>query len=292
MTQTITFGALGNKILGAASFAVAATASSGLPISFVSLTTPVCTVSGSMVTLVSAGTCTIQASQAGNANYAAAPNVSQSFAVTNALQSQTITFGVLSNQTLGAAPFTVSATASSGLPVSFVSLTTAVCTASGTTVTLVTTGTCTIRASQAGNAAYAVAPNVDQSFSVTSAPQTINFDPAVNYATGTFPDSIALGDFNGDGIPDLAVANAFSGNVSILIGHADGTFGPGTAVPSGGTPVAVAVGISTVTASSIWRSATSRAATSSYLSASAMEHSLAWVRSVPGSIRTALPWPM
>ncbi len=42
--------------------------------------------------------------------------------------SQTITFGALGNQVLGAAPFTVSATASSGLPVSFSSLTNAVCT--------------------------------------------------------------------------------------------------------------------------------------------------------------------
>jgi YD repeat-containing protein len=40
---------------------------------------------------------------------------------------------------------------------------------SGTTVTLVAAGTCTIRASQAGNATYAPAPNVDQSFTVSSA---------------------------------------------------------------------------------------------------------------------------
>ena len=82
---------------------------------------------------------------------------------------QTISFGALADRTLAASPFTVSATASSGLPVSFSSLTTPVCTVSGTTVTLVATGLCTIRAAQAGNANFNPAPNVDQSFTVSPA---------------------------------------------------------------------------------------------------------------------------
>ena len=80
---------------------------------------------------------------------------------------QTISFDALADRTLAASPFTVSATASSGLPVSFSSLTTPVCTVSGTTVTLVATGICTIRAAQAGNANYNPAPNVDRSFTVS-----------------------------------------------------------------------------------------------------------------------------
>src|ERR1019366_5355094 len=98
------------------SFAVSATASSGLAVSFNSQTTLVCTVSGATVTLVSVGTCTIQATQAGNTNYAAATPVNQSFQVTQ--EPQTITFGALSNRAFGTAPFAVSATASSGLAVS------------------------------------------------------------------------------------------------------------------------------------------------------------------------------
>ena len=82
---------------------------------------------------------------------------------------QTISFGALADRSLSASPFTVSATASSGLAVSFSSLTTPVCTVSGTTVTLVATGTCTIRAAQGGNANYNPAPNVDRSFNVTPA---------------------------------------------------------------------------------------------------------------------------
>jgi hypothetical protein len=69
---------------------VSATASSGLAVSFSSTTTAVCTVTGATVTLIAAGTCTIQASQAGNSTYSAALPVSQSFAVIAA--SQVITF--------------------------------------------------------------------------------------------------------------------------------------------------------------------------------------------------------
>ena len=55
-----------------------ASASSGLSVSFASLTTGVCTVSGATATMIAAGTCTIQASQAGNGVYAAAAPVSRS----------------------------------------------------------------------------------------------------------------------------------------------------------------------------------------------------------------------
>jgi len=170
-SQTIAFGALAARSLGTAPFSITATASSGLAVTFASLTTPVCTVSGTTLTLVAVGTCTIEASQAGNFNYLAAPNVSQSFSVTS-LTPQTIVFAALVDRVLGAAPFTVSATASSGLPVTFASLTAPVCAVSGNTVTLVAVGTCTIRASQAGNANYAAAPNVDQSFAVGTGAQS------------------------------------------------------------------------------------------------------------------------
>ncbi len=81
---------------------------------------------------------------------------------------QTITFAPLADQMLGTAPFTVSASASSGLPVSFSSTTPATCTVSGSTVTLVAQGTCTIAADQAGNGTYLPAPTVTQSFFVTA----------------------------------------------------------------------------------------------------------------------------
>ena len=190
-SQTIIFGALSNQALGTAPFTLSATASSGLAVSFASTTPAVCTVSGTTATLVNVGTCTIQATQAGNANYAAATPVNQSFQVTQESQSQTITFGALSNQALGTAPFTLSATASSGLRVSFNSQTTGICTVSGTTVTLVNVGTCTIQATQAGNANYAAATPVNQSLQVTQESQTIAFGALSNQALGTSPFTLS-----------------------------------------------------------------------------------------------------
>jgi len=188
-SQTITFGALPNEAFGTVPFGVTAIASSGLAVSFNSQTAPVCTVSGSTVTLVSVGTCTIQASQAGNSNWAAATPVNQSFQVTQG--SQTITFGALSNEPMGTTPFTVSATASSGLSVSFNSQTTAVCTVTGSTVTLVSVGTCTIQATQAGNTNYAAATPVNQSFQVTQGSQMITFGALSNEVFGTAPFGVS-----------------------------------------------------------------------------------------------------
>jgi hypothetical protein len=187
--QTIAFGVLANQGFGSAPFKLNATASSGLAVAFASTTLPVCTVSGANVTLVSAGTCTIQASQAGNNNYAAATAVNQSFTVTQG--SQTITFGVLANKPFGTPPFLLSATASSGLAVGFTSSTLPVCTVSGTTVTLVAVGTCTIQAAQPGNANYAAATAVSQHFTVTTASQTIAFGSIANTVFGTAPFALS-----------------------------------------------------------------------------------------------------
>ena len=83
ISQAISFTNPGAKKLGAAPFALSATGgASGNPVTFASQTSSICTVSGSTVTLVSAGTCTVDANQAGNASYAAATLVTQSFAVT------------------------------------------------------------------------------------------------------------------------------------------------------------------------------------------------------------------
>ena len=98
---------------------------------------------------------------------------------------QNITFGSLSNEAFEAAPFTVSATASSGLPVSFNSQTMSVCTVSGPTVTLVSVGTCTIQATQPGNGTYAAATPVNQSFAVTQGTQSITFGSLSNQAFGS-----------------------------------------------------------------------------------------------------------
>ena len=81
------------------------------------------------------------------------------------LAAQTITFPTIASQVAGA-NVTLSATASSGLAVSFTSATTSVCTVTGTTATMVTAGTCVIHATQTGNTTYSAAPLVSQSFAV------------------------------------------------------------------------------------------------------------------------------
>jgi hypothetical protein len=164
--QSITFGQPPGMTAGTSS-SLSALASSGLTVLFTSDTLSVCTVSGSAVTAVAAGTCTITASQAGNADYAAAPPVTNSFQVSPArrrrLARQRITFGQPPGMTAGRV-VSLSALASSGLTVLFTSDTPGVCTVSGSAVTAVAAGTCTITASQAGNADYAAAPPVTRSF--------------------------------------------------------------------------------------------------------------------------------
>jgi hypothetical protein len=81
--QTITFAALPSKLTTDAAFALTATASSGLPVSYNSANTAVATISGSTLTIVGiAGSSVITASQAGDANYNAAPSVQQTQTVT------------------------------------------------------------------------------------------------------------------------------------------------------------------------------------------------------------------
>ncbi|MDD0812379.1 fibronectin type III domain-containing protein [Curvibacter sp. RS43] len=252
--QTITFNNPGTQNFGTTP-TLSASASSTLPVFFTSATTGVCTVSGSTLTFVTAGNCTINANQGGNSTIYAAPQVQQTFTVnaivpgapaaptatagdttasvsftapgsnggaaitgytvtvveigatfvgasspisvtgltngtaytftvkaTNSVgtgtasaastvvtpkAAQTITFNNPGSQNFGTTP-TLSASASSALPVVFTSATTGVCTVSGTALTLVAAGTCTISANQAGDAAFGAATQVQQTFAIAA----------------------------------------------------------------------------------------------------------------------------
>jgi CSLREA domain-containing protein len=166
--QTIIFNPLPNRTVGDAPFPLSAMASSGLAVTFTA--SGKCAVSGSSVTLSGQlGNCTIVASQAGDASYNAAPNVSRSFTINSpAKQNQAISFAALPNRTLGDPPFSLSAAASSGLLVGFSTSTPAACTVSGTTVALLSTGTCTIIASQDGDGSFNAATDVTQSFLIAN----------------------------------------------------------------------------------------------------------------------------
>jgi uncharacterized protein len=165
-SQTISFGGPVDQVLGAADFTLTASASSGLPVVFTSQTPTVCTVSVSLVHLVSAGTCSIAANQAGDANFLAAAAVVRNFVVR---QAQTLSFAPIAPRTFAQGGFALAATASSGLPVAYASNSLAVCTVAGNAVTLVSAGTCSITASQPGDGLWAVATDVTQTFAVSAA---------------------------------------------------------------------------------------------------------------------------
>ncbi|MEQ8580849.1 LamG-like jellyroll fold domain-containing protein, partial [Marinoscillum sp.] len=119
LSQTVTFGELEDKVYGQSAFDLTATASSELTVIFTSSDETVASVSGNTVTIMGAGTATITASQAGNDNYSAALDVSQSLTIEKA--TQTISFEALANRTYGDQAFDLTATASSELTVTFTS---------------------------------------------------------------------------------------------------------------------------------------------------------------------------
>ena len=172
--QAITFTSAtpGSATVGGSTYTVAATASSGLPVSFTidAASSSVCSISGATVSFVGPGMCTIDANQAGDADFGAAPQVQQSLAVGKGSQTITFTSATPGSATVGGTPYTVAATAHSGLPVSFSSGTPSVCSVSGSTVSWLAVGTCTTDANQAGNGEYEPAPQVQQSFTVASEP--------------------------------------------------------------------------------------------------------------------------
>src|SRR3989442_2914547 len=71
--------------------------------------------------------------------------------------------------------------------------------------------------------------------------QTASFT-AQTFAAGANPQVVAVGDFNGDGKLDLAVVNAGSTTVSVLLGNGDGTFQPALTFDPGGSNPAYAAG--------------------------------------------------
>ena len=182
-SQTITFPAPSTQTWSSGgTFAVSATSSSGLPVSFSinGATSSICSVSGTTVTMLTGGTCTIIASQAGDDTYFAAVDESQSVTINTATQTVSFTYTGADPVPYGTSTFSVAsmASATSGLTPTFTSSTTSVCTVtSGGMVTLVAQGTCTLDADQAGDARYSAAAAVSQSFAVTRGTTNVVWAP-------------------------------------------------------------------------------------------------------------------
>ena len=173
-SQTISFKALPAKAYGDASFSLKARASSGLSVSYTSSDTNVAVVSSNIVTIVGVGTASITASQPGDTDYAAATPVSQILTVAKGTQS--ISFGKIPTQTYAPdSTFSLTATNSSGLSVSYASSNTNVATVSGSLVTITGAGSTTITASQTNNANFKAALPVHQVLTVAKATQYLLF---------------------------------------------------------------------------------------------------------------------
>src|SRR5204863_5592615 len=137
----------------------------------------VCSIAGSTVSFLGVGTCVIDANQAGNANWNAAPQAQQSFAARRSYDLISFTSTAPVGAKVGGPTYTVTATATSGLPVTFTidATATSVCSIAGSTVSFIGIGTCVIDANQAGNANWNAAPQVQQSFAVAKGDQTISY---------------------------------------------------------------------------------------------------------------------
>jgi hypothetical protein len=174
------------------------------------------------VHITGAGSCTLTASQGGNGNYNAAPDVERSFSIARAAQS--ITFAPLAGRTHGVDDddFELGATSSSGLPVSYSA--NGPCTVSGRTVHITGVGDCTITAAQGGGRNFLAAPDVSRTFRI-SYPFTGFFQPIDNGITNVanagsaIPVKFSLG--SAAGLAIFAAGYPLSGKSACGFGGAE-----------------------------------------------------------------------
>jgi hypothetical protein len=158
-------------------------ASSGLAVTLISNDTGICTIVSGAANPVSAGTCSITASQSGNSIYRAAASVTRTFIIS--LSSQSVSFTQPSAMTASASDQSLTASASSGLAVTLTSNNTGICTIVSGAAHAVSAGTCSITASQSGNGAYSAADSVTRTF-------TIALDPIFQSITFTAPSAMTM----------------------------------------------------------------------------------------------------
>jgi hypothetical protein len=329
-SQTITFPNPGTQTYGVTPITLAATASSGLAVSY-AVTSGPATVSGTTLTFTGTGSITVQATQQGDGvNWAAATPVSVSFTVTPAVLTvtpnstfvafgaaiptltgaltgvvagdgitvsytttaaqgspvgtypitamlddpnnklgnysvtntpgtlavtqapQTINFVSPGTQTYGVAPITLTATATSGLAVTY-TVTSGPATVSGSTLTFTGAGMVTVQAIQAGNSTYSMAVPVNVSFAVNAGTQTITFpNPGIQTYSKT---SIVLNAAANSGLPVTYIVTSgpatvngstltFTGTGSITVEATQ----LGNANYSAATPVSVTFTVTNLTA--------------------------------------------
>jgi hypothetical protein len=214
-SQVIAFGTAPKLTVGGTGSLSATGGASGNPIVFSSTTTAVCTVAGNIATGISLGSCIVAANQAGNANYSAAAEVTQTITVAKA--SQTITFGAPPLLKVGDSGSVNATGGASGKPVTFSSTTPGICIMSGNTVTGVSAGVCAIAADQAGNTIYKPADQAIQTFVIGQIPQVIVFGAAPSVIVGGTATLAATGGASGNPVVFGATTPATCGIVGVIV---------------------------------------------------------------------------
>ena len=178
LAQSITFLSATSMRVDSSTQMISATASSSLTVSLRSATPTICTIASGAVTPLTRGTCTIVASQEGNATYMPASDVSQSFAIQGL--PQTITFSQPTSMTTVDDDQAISATSSSGLIVALKTTSTSVCSVSAGMIVPLAEGVCIISAEQSGNSRFEPASAVTRNVTITykvKSPQLITLEP-------------------------------------------------------------------------------------------------------------------
>jgi N-acetylneuraminic acid mutarotase len=177
-------------------FTVAATATSGLAVTYRSGSPQICTNTGAEFTMVrGTGICIVVYEQAGDDTYDAAPPVVEHVAAEKSAQSIAFDLSGLEEKTFGDPPFSITAATDANLPISFTVADGAPCSISEVqhsgsqettaTVTIEGAGDCTITAGQGGDANYLAADPVSQVVEVAKASQTIVFEASGDRPYGT-----------------------------------------------------------------------------------------------------------
>ncbi len=158
-SQTILFGAFPTVPFGSDSFDAGASATSALPVSYSSSDPSVASVDpDGTIHVLTMGSTTITASQAGDVNYAAATPVNQILTVEKGVQ--VITFDTPATARVGESRTLYATAQPSGLPVTLSSSDASIANLTGSQVSFAGPGSVTLTASQAGNSTYLAASNV------------------------------------------------------------------------------------------------------------------------------------
>ena len=220
--QTINFGTAPSVSVNGTG-TVSATATSGLAINYTSATSSVCTVSGTTVTGINAGSCEILANQTGNGIYNAAPQATQTFDVKKKQKPVVFSISPSSVKVGGSVALKASGGSGKGVIRYTISQTTgsAVCNISANKVIATGgSGTCTLITNKAGDATYNSATSAPKILTVNKANQaklTLKASPTVIKVGGTSTLSTSGG--TGSGVVSYSVSSPIGKSSCTVTGN-------------------------------------------------------------------------